>query len=85
LSEVKGYLIFYVVEDNENLLTVADKKTGVVLYQGVNSNVVGGDSNNPDGVAKEDLLLINFMDELIDDRIVIGVMDNKIYGLEVLK
>ena len=85
LSEVKDYLIFYVFEDNENLLTVADKNTGKILYQGVNSNVVGGDSNNPDGVAKEDLLLIDFMDQLIDDDILIGVMDNKIYGIEVLK
>jgi outer membrane protein assembly factor BamB len=85
LSQVKEFLIFYVFEHNENLLTVADKNTGEILYQGFNSNVVGGDSNNPDGVAKEDLLLIDFMDELIDDNILIGVMDNKIYGLEILK
>ncbi len=85
LSQVKNYLIFYVFKDNENLLTVADKNTGEILYQGFNFNVVGGDRNNPEGTAKEDLLLIDFMDELIDDKILVGVMDNKIYGLEVLK
>ncbi|MGE0773035.1 MAG: hypothetical protein AB7K37_15080 [Cyclobacteriaceae bacterium] len=82
---MRDYLVFYVFKHNENLLTVADKDTGEILYQGFNSNVVGGNSNNPDGVAKEDLLLIDFMDELIDNNILIGVMDNKIYGLEVLK
>lgn len=84
LSEIKDYLLFYVFKNNENLLTVADKNTGEILYQGFNFNVVGGDRNNPEGTAKEDLLLIDFMDELINDNILIGVMDNKIYGLEVL-
>ncbi|GAA5042289.1 hypothetical protein GCM10011506_44370 [Marivirga lumbricoides] len=85
LSKVKNYILFYDFEDNENVLTVADKDTGEILYQGSNSTVVGGNRDNPDGVAKEDLLLIDFMDELIDDNILIGVMDNKIYGLEILK
>lgn len=85
LTKVKDYLIFYTVEDNEYLLTIADKYSGKILYQGFNSNIVGGDRNNPDGVVKEDLLLISFNDELIDDNIIVGVMDNKIYGFEVLK
>lgn len=85
LSEIKDYLLFYIFKDNENLLTVADKNTGNILYQGFNSNVVGGDSNNPDGVAKEDLWLIDFMNEFIHDSPLIGMMDNKIYGFEVLK
>jgi outer membrane protein assembly factor BamB len=85
LSEVKDYLIFYVLEENENLLTVADKSTGEILYQGINSNVVGRDNDVPFGRAKEDLLLIDFMDEIIDDNILIGVLDNKIYGFEILK
>ncbi|GAA5042273.1 hypothetical protein GCM10011506_44400 [Marivirga lumbricoides] len=85
LTLVNGHLVFYDFEDNEYELTVADKDTGEILYQGSNSTVVGGNRDNPDGVAKEDLLLIDFMDELIDDNILIGVMDNKIYGLEILK
>jgi len=82
---VPDYLIFYVFKHNENLLTVANKNTGEILYQGLNSSVIGGDSNNSDGVAKENLLLIDFMDALIDNNIVIGILDNKIYDLEILK
>lgn len=85
ISIIKNYIIFYSFKYNENILTVADKNTGEILYEGSNSNILGGDSDNSDGVAKEDLLLIDFVDGLIDENILIGVLDNKIYGLEVMK
>ena len=85
LSIFREYLIFYAFDDYETDLTVADKITGKILYQGSNSSIVGGDRNNSDGVAKEDLFRIKFMDEMIDNNILIGVLDDKIYGFELMK
>ncbi len=85
LTMIHEYLLFYTFKYNENMLTVVDKDTGKILARGSNSSVVGGDSNNSDGVAKEDLLLIDFSEHLIDDNILIGVMDNKLYGIQVLR
>ncbi|ELR71731.1 hypothetical protein C900_02316 [Fulvivirga imtechensis AK7] len=85
LNKVKDYLIFYSLEDNDPILTVANKANGEILYQGFNSNIVGGNKDNPDNVASEDLFMIMFKEDLIDNKILVGVMDGKIYGFELLK
>ncbi|MEQ8554372.1 MAG: hypothetical protein RIC06_00770 [Cyclobacteriaceae bacterium] len=81
---IKDYLVYYQYKYNENLLTVSNKNTGQVVYQGPNSSIIGGDSNNPDGIAIEDLLFLKILDGRIDNKILIGVMDDKVYGIELL-
>ncbi|ELR71730.1 hypothetical protein C900_02315 [Fulvivirga imtechensis AK7] len=85
ITGVEDCIIFYSLQDNDPVLTIADKNNGNILFQDFNSNIVGGDKNNPDGVAKEDLLLINFRGELVENNILVGTMDNKIYGFELLR
>ncbi|WP_202857998.1 outer membrane protein assembly factor BamB family protein [Fulvivirga marina] len=85
LTVIKDFLLFYLYEEGDQFLTVADKKSGSIIYQGLNSALIGKDSEVNDYETNENRMMMHFSSEVVNGDIIIGVLDDKIYGFKLMK
>lgn len=84
MALVNDYLIFYRYKDGERVLTVCDKKSGRLQYQGLNSSIIQSKDDTGSEPKGEDVQYIEFVNELIDNKVLVGKMGNRVFGFEIL-